>query len=86
MFKFCGCDCGHGSLKKDCDYVPPQPPAPVNNNQEAGAAGGAPAPVPAPDKKKKKKERVNLKPKLVYNRRDESGTALGSIKQKEEEE
>ena len=86
MFKFCGCDCGHGSLKKDCDYVPPQPPAPVNNNQEAGAAGGAPAPVPAPDKKKKKKEKVNLKPKLVYNRRDESGTALGSIKQKEEEE
>ena len=86
MFKFCGCDCGHGTLKKDCDYVPPQPPAPVNNNQEAGAAGGAPFPAPAPDKKKKKKEKVNLKPKLVYNRRDESGTALGSIKQKEEEE
>merc|ERR1711879_1136693 len=33
VFKFCVCDCGHGSLKKDLDYVPtrPAPQAPVNN-------------------------------------------------------
>ena len=87
MFKFCGCDCGHGSLKKDADYVPPRPqnPAPDNNNQEAGAAGGAPAQA-AEKTKKKKKEKVNLKPKLNFNVQNQSGSYFGSARQKEEEE
>jgi len=34
VFKFCVCDCGHGSIKKDPDFVPPRP-EPV-----AGAAAG----------------------------------------------
>ena len=80
VFKFCVCDCGHGSLKKDLDYVPPRPAplAPVNNPDPA-------APVTA-DKKKKKKEKANLRPKLNFNPQNVSGTYFGSSRQKEEEE
>ena len=49
VFKFCVCDCGHGSLKKDVDFSPPLPepvvaaaPAPV-----ARVAAAAPPPRPA---------------------------------------
>jgi len=84
VFKTCACDCGHGSLRKDLDYVPA--PAPVEGG--AGGGGGA-GPVQAqqdvPDKKKKKKEKTSLKPKLNFSVLNVSGSYFGSIKQKEDE-
>ena len=82
VFKTCACDCGHGSLRKDLDYVPASTPV------EGGAGGGGGAgPVQAqqdvPDKKKKKKEKTSLKPKLNFSVLNVSGSYFGSIKQKE---
>ena len=83
VFKFCACDCGHGSIRKDPDYVPPKP-EPVAAAGDAvdnveGAVGGAPA--PAVDKKKKKKEKTNLKPKLNFNPQNVTGSYFGSSRQ-----
>ena len=80
VFKTCACDCGHGSLRKDLDYVPA--PAPVEGGA-VGGAGPAQAQQDAPDKKKKKKEKTSLKPKLNFSVLNVSGSYFGSIKQKE---
>jgi len=82
VFKTCACDCGHGSLRKDLDYVPA--PAPVEGGA-VGGAGPAQAQQDAPDKKKKKKEKTSLKPKLNFSVLNVSGSYFGSIKQKEDE-
>merc|ERR1712089_10404 len=37
VFKSCVCDCGHGSLRKEVDWVPPKP-------QAEGANAAAPTP------------------------------------------
>ena len=99
VFKMCSCDCGHGSIRKDPDFVAAQQPAPapepggggegVGHGQVPdGAVGGAPA-QPQPqqtDKKKKKKEKTNLKPKLNFNPQNVSGSYFGSNRQKEDDE
>ena len=77
IFKVCNCDCGHGYLKKDLNYVA----EPANNNNEGGAVGGG-----GGGDKKKKKEKVNLKPKLNFNPHSVTGSYFGSKRQKEEEE
>jgi len=83
VFKTCACDCGHGSLRKDLDYVPA--PVPVEGAAGGGGAGPAQAQQDAPDKKKKKKEKTSLKPKLNFSVLNVSGSYFGSIKQKEDE-
>jgi len=84
VFKTCACDCGHGSLRKDLDFVPAAAPA------EGGAGGGGPGPAQAQpdaqDKKKKKKEKTSLKPKLNFSVLNVTGSYFGSIKQKEDEQ
>ena len=80
VFKKCGCDCGHGYLKKDLDFVPEI----SANNNEAGAVGGGGG-APTADKKKKK-EKANLNPKLNFNPHSVTGPYFGSKRQKEEEE
>ena len=86
MFKTCACDCGHGSLRKDQDFVAAGG-AEGGGAGVAGAAGAAAAPAqPQPDvfdKKKKKKEKTSLKPKLNFSVLNVSGSYFGSIKQKE---
>jgi len=84
VFKTCACDCGHGSLRKDLDYVQP-PPAAVDGAAGGGGVGPAQAQQDAPDKKKKKKEKTSLKPKLNFSVLNVSGSYFGSIKQKEDE-
>ena len=83
VFKTCACDCGHGSLRKDQDFVA----AGGAEGGGAGVAGAAAAPAQAQpdvfDKKKKKKEKTSLKPKLNFSVLNVSGSYFGSIKQKE---
>ena len=79
IFKQCECDCGHGKLKKDLDFVPPV-------EEPLGAVALDPENVAPPDKKKKKKEKANLKPKLNFNAQNVTGSYYGSNRQKEEEE
>ena len=82
VFKTCACDCGHGSLRKDLDFVPPK--AVEGAGAVAGAGAGAAQPQPEiQDKKKKKKEKTSLKPKLNFSVLNVSGSYFGSIKQKE---
>jgi len=84
VFKTCACDCGHGSLRKDLDFVPPK--AVEGAGAVAGAGAGAAQPQPEiQDKKKKKKEKTSLKPKLNFSVLNVSGSYFGSIKQKEDE-
>lgn len=86
VFKTCACDCGHGSLRKDQDFVA----AGGAEGGGAGVAGAAAAPAQAQpdvfDKKKKKKEKTSLKPKLNFSVLNVSGSYFGSIKQKEDEQ
>ena len=72
VFKTCVCDCGHGSLRKDVDWVPPKPEA------EAQA--------PPPEKKKKKeKAEGKLKPKLNFAVQTVQGSYYGSANREEED-
>ena len=90
VFKFCVCDCGHGSIKKDPDFVPPRPEpvagaaalhVPDNQDNNVGNAAAV-----NNDKKKKRKEKTNLKPKLNFNPQNVTGSYFGSSRQKEDEE
>jgi len=79
VFKTCACDCGHGSLRKDLDFVPSK----AVDGAAAGAAAQAQPDVQ--DKKKRKKEKTTLKPKLNFSVLNVSGSYFGSIRQKEDE-
>ena len=73
VFKTCVCDCGHGSLRKDVDWVPPK--------------AEAEAQAPPPEKKKKKeKAEGKLKPKLNFAVQTVQGSYYGSNVNREEEE
>ena len=73
VFKTCVCDCGHGSLRKDVDWVPPK--------------AEAEAQAPPPEKKKKKeKAEGKLKPKLNFAVQTVQGSYYGSNINREEEE
>ena len=82
VFKTCACDCGHGSFRKDLDFVPA---AGAEGGAVAGAAAAAQPQGEVPDKKKKKKEKTSMKPKLNFSVLNVSGSYFGSIKQKEVE-
>ena len=73
VFKTCVCDCGHGSLRKDVDWVAPKPEA------EAQAA-------PPEKKKKKEKAEGKLKPKLNFTVQTVQGSYYGSNTNRDEEE
>eukprot|EP00092_Neocalanus_flemingeri_P014594 GFUD01015744.1.p1 GENE.GFUD01015744.1~~GFUD01015744.1.p1 ORF type:complete len:1900 (-),score=604.03 GFUD01015744.1:235-5934(-) len=81
VFKHCACDCGHGSYRKDLDFVQPK----VADVAVAAGAVAAPPQGEAQDKKKKKKEKTSLKPKLNFSVLNVSGSYFGSLKQKEDE-
>jgi len=78
VFKTCACDCGHGSLRKDLEYIP-------NTTADRNVAGGVNPNQDGADRKKKKKEKTTLKPKLNFSAQNVSGSYFGSLKQKEDD-